>query len=88
MIRGIHLTDGLRGTIGSFYNTGNYSVTVRPLDNAKDIKCVSIHAIARQANAINMLMAWGFADTEEEVTELTETLLAACELHYSIFKGE
>ena len=85
MIRGIHLTDSMSDT---FYNTGKYEVSVKSLPNAKHIKCVSIYASARQPNAINPLLCWGFADTEDEVIELTETLLAACELSYSTAKGE
>jgi hypothetical protein len=85
VIRGIHLTDSLSD---AWCNTGKYEVSVKPLEKAEHIKCVSIYAIARQINAINMLLAWGFANTEEEVNELTETLLAACELHYSVAKGE
>ena len=82
MIHGIHLC----GSIRDAYNKGNYEVIVKPLhDEVSDLKIPDTFMVVIKEDrpvAIPMTFAWGFCNTSGEVEELSQTLLAACELHY------
>jgi hypothetical protein len=88
MIHGIHLCDSIRDA----YNKGNYEVIVKHLhDEAPDLKIPDTFMVIIKEDrpvAIPMTFAWGFCNTSGEVEELSQTLLAACELHFDKLRAE
>ena len=88
MIRGIHLCESIRDA----YNKGNYEVVVKALhEEEPELKIPDTFMVTvkdARPVAIPMTFAWGFCSTPGEVEELSQTLLAACELHYDKLRAE
>lgn len=70
------------------YNSGTYATEVKNVSQPSGLYSVSVNALLDKhvIGLPEMLIAWGFTFKEVELAELTETLLAACELIYTNLK--
>lgn len=70
------------------YNSGVYTTEVKNVSQSSGLYSVSVNALLdKRAHGLpEMMIAWGFTFNQDEVSPLTETLIAACELIYNNLK--